>query len=157
SSSYPDPEADRAEHAFTYSLYPHPGDHVQAEVYKQGYELNIPLRMVSVPTAEHGDGLADSLSFLQLSHPNVMVEAVKKAEDGDDLIVRLYETAGSRVHAALRPGFAVREAWHCDLMERKLDAVPVQDGEIGLAFAPFDVLTLRLAAPAGAAKGGGGV
>jgi alpha-mannosidase len=156
SPSYPDPEADRAEHEFTYSLYPHPGDHVQAEVYKQGYELNVPLRAIAIPTAGDADKLTESLSFLKVSHPNVMVEAVKKAEEGDDLIIRLYETAGSRVHAEITAGFAILEAWQCDLMERKLEALPVRDGEIGLTFAPFDVLTLRLAAPAGAGKGGGG-
>lgn len=156
SPSYPDPEADRAEHTFTYSLYPHQGDHVQAEVYKRGYELNVPLQVVAVPEGSSSDTLTEAFAFLRLDHPHVMVEAVKQAEEGDDLIVRLYETAGTRVHAMLRPGFEVQEAWLCDLMERKLEAILVEGGEIGLAFAPFDILTLRLSAPAGAAKGGGG-
>lgn len=158
SPSYPDPEADLAEHSFTYSLYPHPGDHVQAEVYRRGYELNVPLQAVAAD-AESGeaDTLAETFAFLQLIHPNVMVEAVKQAEDGDDLIVRLYETAGTRVRASLRPGFEVRKAWQSDLMEQKLEAIPVEDGEIGLAFAPFDILTLRLSVQAGTDRRGGEV
>jgi alpha-mannosidase len=85
SPSYPDPEADRAEHTFTYSLYPHMGDHVQAEIYKRGYELNVPLRVVAVQASSGTGKRPESYSFLQPSHPNVMVETVKKAEDGDEL------------------------------------------------------------------------
>jgi alpha-mannosidase len=127
-------------------------------VYKRGYELNVPLRVVTAAAeASEADTLAETFAFLQLNHPNVMVEAVKKAEEGDDLIVRLYETAGTRVQAELRPGFEVREAWQSDLMERKLEAIPVDDGEIVLTFAPFDILTLRLSISAGADKRGGDV
>jgi alpha-mannosidase len=157
SPSYPDPEADRAEHTFTYSLYPHPGDHIQAEVYKRGYELNVPLQVVAVPESNKTDKLAEMFAFLSLDHPNVMVEAVKQAEDGDDLIVRLYETAGTRVHTALRFGCEAREAWHSDLMENKLEAMPIEGNEIRLTFAPFEIITLRLTVPTGTAKRGGGV
>ncbi|MGO4373608.1 glycoside hydrolase family 38 C-terminal domain-containing protein, partial [Paenibacillus sp. MCAF20] len=157
SPSYPDPEADRAEHTFTYSLYPHPGDHIQAEVYKRGYELNVPLQVVAVPEGSAAEALAETFAFLSLDHPNVMVEAVKQAEDGDDLIVRLYETAGTRVHTALRLGCEAREAWQADLMENKLEAMPIEGNEIRLTFAPFEIITLRLTVPAGTAKRGGGV
>lgn len=157
SPSYPDPEADRGEHTFTYSLYPHPGDHVQAEVYKRGYELNVPLQVVAVPEGSAAEKLAETFAFLSLDHPNVMVEAVKQAEDGEDLIVRLYETAGTRVHTALRFGCEAREAWQSDLMENKLEAMPVEGNEIRLTFAPFEIITLRLTIPAGTAKRGGGV
>lgn len=155
SPSYPDPEADRAVHAFTYALYPHGGDHVRAEVYKRGYELNVPLQAAAaVPDSDMGDQLPETFAFLTLDHPGIMVEAVKRAEEGGDLIVRLYETGGTRVQAALRPGFEIRDVWLCDLMEQKLEAVPIEGGEIGLTFAPFDILTLRLSAPAESAEGG---
>lgn len=161
SPSYPDPEADRAEHTFTYSLYPHAGSHVKAEVYKRGYELNVPLQAVAVEeeagreALEAADALAGTFTFLSVDHPSVMVEALKRAEDGDDLIVRLYETSGTRVRAAIRPGFEFREAWVADLMERKLDAIAAVEGELSLDFAPFEVLTVRLSIPRGTDKRGG--
>ncbi|MCA0758160.1 alpha-mannosidase [Paenibacillus sp. N4] len=154
SPSYPDPEADRAEHTFTYSLYPHKGDHVQAEVYKRGYELNVPLRTSALAAAQAGGPvsaaamLPGAQSFLNTGHPNVMIEAVKKAEDGDDLVIRLYETAGARAEAALGSGFGFREAWEADLMERKLGALPAEGGRVPLTFAPFEIKTLRLTNPA---------
>ncbi|KZS48752.1 alpha-mannosidase [Paenibacillus glucanolyticus] len=150
SSSYPDPAADRAEHAFAYSLYPHPGNHVQAEVYRRGHELNIPLRTVSMsspPDPENGQ-LPYTTAFLEPDHPYIMVESVKKAEDGDDIIIRLYETSGTHAKAALRLGFQALEAWMADLMENIIAPLPIADSsEIALAFTPFQIITLRLKLP----------
>jgi alpha-mannosidase len=145
STSYPDPEADRAEHHFTYALYPHKGDHVQAEVYKQGYDLNVPLQVIPL-SAESGEPgmLPLSKEFLYLDHPNVMVETVKKTEDGEDLIIRLYETAGTHAATTLHFGFDVLEVWEADLMEVKLESIPVDEGKVELTFTPFEIKTLRL-------------
>lgn len=163
SSSYPDPEADRAEHEFTYSLYPHPGDHAAAEVYKRGYELNVPLRLAArstLPTTVSATSatsaaIADEQrkpmalqaeqSFLLPGHPNVMVEAVKRAEDGGDLVIRMYETAGKHVQTTLRTGFDFGEAWLVDLMEDKLEHLDAEGRTIALAFTPFEIKSLRLA------------
>ncbi|RXZ82039.1 alpha-mannosidase [Paenibacillaceae bacterium] len=144
SSSYPDPEADRAEHSFTYSLYPHQGDHVQAEVYKRGYELNVPLQVIPVSRAGADNLIAEQKSFLQLDHANVMVETVKKAEDDEDIIIRLYETAGTHLNTALDIGFQVEAVWLTDLMEQRLESVQAVDGKVQLAFTPFEIKTLRL-------------
>lgn len=149
SSSYPDPDADEAEHRFTYSLYPHLGNHVQAEVYKRGYELNIPLRIAEASADQEATALTqrEPKSFLRLSHPHVMVESVKKAEDGDDIIVRLFETSGTRIRTTLQLGFAAEEAWTADLLERRLTRLELEDGaQIPLTFAPFEIITLRLKA-----------
>lgn len=147
SSSYPDPEADRAEHKFTYSLYPHQGNHVQAEVYRRGNELNIPLRTVSLSSvsAKKNGKLPYSKAFLQPDHPHIMVESVKKAEEGDDIIVRLFETSGTHASTALHLGFQVAEAWMTDLMENMISTVPIEEAsEIALSFTPFEIITIRL-------------
>ncbi|MBB3111677.1 alpha-mannosidase [Paenibacillus phyllosphaerae] len=173
SPSYPDPEADRAMHTFTYSLFPHPGDHVEAQVNRRGYELNIPLRIAVAQAlpVQVGEGanstaqprqaaeLAASAapegltvacdSFLLPSHPHVMIEAVKRAEDGDALIVRLYETAGTRLTTKLQAGFTYASAWLTDLMEEKLEILQVEeDGTVAFAMDPFEIVTVRLEKPA---------
>ncbi|MBU5346299.1 alpha-mannosidase [Paenibacillus lautus] len=151
SSSYPDPDADRAEHRFTYSLYPHQGNHVQAEIYRRGNELNIPLRAISlafVPDQATGK-LPSSQAFLRPDHPNIMVESVKKAEDGDDIVVRLYETSGTHANTTLHCGFEAAEGWTTDLMENILAALPLGEAsnKIALSFTPFEIITLRLRIP----------
>ncbi|AYB44486.1 alpha-mannosidase [Paenibacillus lautus] len=150
SSTYPDPEADRAEHRFTYSLYPHQGNHVQAEIYRRGYELNVPLRTMSLPDVSDQETgkLPLSQAFLSPDHPHIMVESVKKAEDGDDIIVRLYETSGTHAGTTLRLGFQAAEAWIADLMENRLTQLKLNEpSEIALSFTPFEIITLRLNVP----------
>lgn len=150
SPSHPDPEADRAVHVFTYALYPHPGDHVQAEIYKRGYELNVPVRTAAVQpsgTNDHDrEPLPREYAFLQTNRPNVMVETVKQAEDGSELVVRLYETSGARTETAeLKFGFDLESAWTADLMETALERLdPEADGSLRLPLAPFEIKTLRL-------------
>ncbi len=149
SPSYPDPEADRANHTFTYSLYPHPGDHVQAEVYKRGYELNVPLRAIFPSDATGNDTTRKSAerdSFLKLDGQNVMVETVKRAEDGGDIVIRLYETAGTRARTNLHAGFPMAEAWITDLLERPIRPLLIDGRTLSLAFEPFEIMTLRVTA-----------
>ena len=144
SPSYPDPSADRAQHRFTYALYPHQGDFIQAGVYRQGYELNIPLAVVeAVQSAEGTSLLPDGL--LQLDHPQVMVEAVKKAEDSDHLILRLYETAGAGAEARLSFGLDCRTIEEADLMEKPVKMLAEGSNELVLTFTPFEIKTLRVA------------
>ncbi|WP_028611375.1 alpha-mannosidase [Paenibacillus harenae] len=145
SPSHPDPEADRAEHLFTYSLYPHQGNHVQAEVYKRGYELNVPLRAAGVAAdMSQAAGMPEARSYLRPEHPGVMVETVKKAEDGEDLIIRLYETSGSRISTSLLTNIAASGGWLADLMENPLERVQLEDGCLKLSFTPFEIKTVRL-------------
>ncbi|OXM17130.1 alpha-mannosidase [Paenibacillus herberti] len=152
SPSFPDPEADRAEHKFTYSLYPHAGNHVEAGIYRQGYELNVPLRtyevasgaMAASDAAAAVGGWQEGRSFLVTGHPHVMVESVKQAEDDGDIVVRLYETAGTRLHTKLQAGFPVGEAWLTDLLERKSEPLDATGDALELDFGPFEVKTVKL-------------
>jgi alpha-mannosidase len=72
-----------------------------------------------------------------------MVEAVKKAEDSDHLIVRLYETAGAAARAKVRFGLPCVSVEETDLMENPLAVLRENGQEIELSFAPFEVKTIR--------------
>jgi alpha-mannosidase len=115
SPTWPDPEADQGHHEFTYSLYPHGGTWREALTVHQGYELNYPLMVVT--TGQHPGPLPAEESFFRTAEDNVVITAVKKAADGDGLIIRFYEWAGKKgdIHLNLaRPGVA---AWQTNLME----------------------------------------
>ena len=77
---------------------------------------------------------------------DVVVETVKTAEDGSgDLIVRLYESKRSARDTVLRTAFAAEEAWETDMLENKLQPIPFAgDGQIPLAFRPFEIKTVRI-------------
>ncbi|GLX65714.1 alpha-mannosidase [Paenibacillus glycanilyticus] len=140
SPNYPDPVADRAVHQFVYAIYPHSGDFIQADVYRKGYELNTPLTVAEPSQAPMANGPTAAFdSLIQVTHPHVMVEAVKKAEDSDDLIIRLYETSGTFAETAVAFGVPVSAVEEVDLMENAIGAAGDK-----LAFQPFEIKSLRV-------------
>ena len=140
----PDPEADRGEHAFRYALYPHPGDHVEAGTVRRAAEFNAPLRANIVPS--RAGELPATCSFFSVDSPYVVLDTVKKAEDDDGLIVRLYEAHGGRARATLTTTLPVTTAGENDLLETGAtdERMHFEDGAVELEFAPFEVKTLRL-------------
>jgi alpha-mannosidase len=84
-----------------------------------------------------------------VSNPAVVVEAVKLAEDrSGDLIVRLYESLGTRSTATVRPNFAATTVQRTDLLERPLNGAatspPDSAGGLTLVLRPFELVTLRI-------------
>ncbi|GAB2566501.1 alpha-mannosidase [Gracilibacillus alcaliphilus] len=142
SSASPDPEADRAEHEFTYSFYPHKGDFIAGNVYKEGYELNIPIRSVKqTVTNKDNCGQNTSASFVQLIGDRVMLGSLKKAEMDDDIIIRLYETSGSHSQAKLILHFDVQEIVETNLLEQKKQVIDLDNP---IPFDPFEIKTFKL-------------
>ena len=118
---------------------PHPGTFQEAGVIQAAEDLNAPLRMVrtNLPAGT-------SLSLIEVDTPQVVVEAIKRAEDSDAVIVRLYEAWGGSCTARVRTTLPVSRAFLCDLLERDRLEVAVHDGVIELELAPFKVVTLKL-------------
>lgn len=137
--THPDPTADRGDHHFTYALMPHAGDFREAGVIAAAEDLNAPLRIVPGSHA----GVARR-SLVEIDTPQVVVEAIKRAEDSDAVIVRLYEAWGRGCKATLRTTLSASRAFLCDLLERDREEVVVHDGVIALEMAPFKVVTLKL-------------
>ncbi|MFQ6133958.1 MAG: alpha-mannosidase, partial [Armatimonadota bacterium] len=77
----PDPEADMGQHRFTYALLPHLGDLYHSNVIREGHQLNVPIRVV--PTDNHAGPEPPGVSWFRVSQHNVIIEAVKRAEDED--------------------------------------------------------------------------
>ncbi len=73
-----------------------------------------------------------------------MIEAVKRSEDGDDLVVRLYEAHGSDARVRLRCFLPLSGASLVDMMEEQPRRLPLEEGAIVLAFTPFEIHTVRL-------------
>ncbi len=137
--THPDPTADRGGHRFTYALMPHPGDFRQAGVIAAAEDLNAPLRVVST-----GLDAGARRSLIEVDTPQVVIEAIKRAEDSDAAVVRLYEAWGGRCLARVRTSLPARRATLCDLLERERSEVDVRDGMLDLHLTPFKILTLRL-------------
>jgi alpha-mannosidase len=137
----PDPVADRGHHEFVYALLPHAGNFKEGRVIEESYALNVPLAIKPLKT--NAGPLPSSHSFFQLDRANVIIEAIKVAEDGDALIVRLYEATGARGAVSLTTSLAVQEAWSSDLLENSLKRLPFRNGRVRLDLQPFEIVTLK--------------
>jgi alpha-mannosidase len=142
SPGYPDPQADRAHHEFTYALYPHAGNHIVGKVIQAGYELNVPVRVVA--GRPNADVIVPGTAFARVDAENVIIETVKKAEEGDDIILRLYETTGASIRTTLTINAHVRAVWKTNLLEEVEEELPCGQTAVELALQPFEILTLRV-------------
>jgi len=142
SPTMPDPTADLGEHHFTYSLYPHTGgwdEKVQAEAYA----LNDPIISYQSSVISQ-QWRTDTCSLITCSAPNIIIETVKRAEDGDGIIVRLYESQRKRGPATVRFACPVAAAWETNLLEENQAALPVAGDAVSLELRPYQIVTLRV-------------
>jgi alpha-mannosidase len=150
SPTMPDPSADFGEHQFKYSLYPHVGPWNE-ETQREAYLLNDPI-VVYQRKEERRKRLDERQpttvsrlpSMVSASEPHVIIETVKRAEDSDGIIVRLYESQRKRGPVQLRAGFALGAGWQTNLLEENESALPIENDSIQLDLKPYQIMTLRL-------------
>ena len=135
-------EADGGRHHVTYSLLPHRGEAECSGVPLAGYDLNVPFRAQKLPVQQ--GMLARAHSYFRIDKPNLVIEAVKRAEDGDGLIIRLFEAYRRRGTARLILNGLCSRATRTDLLERNREDLPVHGGAVVIEFRPFEIITLRL-------------
>ncbi len=142
SPTMPDPEADQGEHQFSYSLLPHTGNW-DGRTISSAYALNDPLL---VYRAEQKSGVTDrrGTSLVFADQPNIVIETIKRAEDGNGVIVRLYESQRCRGPVTLSTNFALASAWRTNLLEQKQSELAVANNRVTFSVHPYEIVTLRL-------------
>jgi alpha-mannosidase len=146
SPTWPDPDADRGHHHFSYSLYPHAGDWRQALTVRHGYDFNYKLSAVQVES--HEGQMSNEHSFASVKQQNVVLTAMKKAEDSDALIFRFYEWAGKsgNVQFSVPPG--ATGATLTNLMESPEGSpLTITANQVTAPIHPFEILTVRVDYP----------
>lgn len=138
----PNPTTDQEEHFLTYSLYPHSGDWKEAKTVQSAYGLNVPL--YSVVEDEHEGKLPSELSLVKADKDNVIIEVIKKAEDSEDLILRLYECHNNRSRVNLTLSNEIESVVECNLMERDLESVDFDKNCFTFEIKPFEIKTFKL-------------
>ncbi|MDR1663419.1 MAG: alpha-mannosidase [Clostridiales bacterium] len=139
SPDYPNTEADRCRHTFTYSLFPHLKGFAEGGTVQEGYKLNDP--PFTVWLNGRGKGPA-AFSLFQTDAENVFLESVKKAEDGGGIIVRLYEAFNMDAKFTVSAGFKAEKIYECDLLERVLSEIPA-GSETPWEIKPYEIKTYK--------------
>ncbi|MHC1786927.1 MAG: alpha-mannosidase [Christensenellales bacterium] len=135
----PWPEADRGRHRFSYSLYPHLGSALSSDVYVQAAQVD---RVAALLCEGLRPGVG--LSLAQTETEGVAMEALKPAEDGRGIILRVNEYLGRHCEACIdlpRPALSLHL---CDLLENDLAPLPSTGGRIRLPLLPKQIKTLRV-------------
>jgi alpha-mannosidase len=142
SPGWPDPHADQGHHEFTYALYSHQGTWREALTVRRGYELNYPLLATQVE--RHQGVLPDSHSFLKVEPDDVVVTALKKAEDSGDLILRFYEWTGKDSEVRLQFFPPAESALDTNLMEKSSGPLAANGGRVVVPTKPYEIKTVQV-------------
>ena len=134
----PNPVTDQEIHHFTYALFPHQEGWQAGGTVRQAFFLNQPALVTAGGTADAGESLAS------VDVPNVVLETIKQAEDGDGVILRMYECENALTPVTLtwaKP-FTSAEAENC--IEQKTGEVEVSGNQIRFTIKPYEVKTIRI-------------
>ena len=132
SGTHPDARGDQGTHFFRYALYPHVGA-MGEETVRAGYAFN------QMPVLTARQGLKPS--FVIENSGSVIVETVKYGEDGG-VVLRLYESLGDSRMVTLNTA-EEHEFMLCNILEDAEKELPAGK-QITLAFAPFEIKTLKI-------------
>jgi alpha-mannosidase len=146
SASWPDSEADRGFHQFTYALYPHRGSWQSAGTVRRGYELNLPLQVaLPAPARANSTSLAPMGQFLDLQAENLILMALKPSEDTSrPWIMRCYECHGESASLSLQSDLELAIAHPVDLLERPASVGEPLSDEQPLRISPWKIATFAV-------------
>ena len=142
STGDPNPDADKEEHFFTYSIYAHDKTWQEAKTVQLAYNLNT--KLFSKVCNAHSGELNNNLSLAKLNKENVMIEVIKKAEDSDYLIVRLYEFHNKRTSVSIEFIKNIQLAYECDLLENNLEIITPNANKFDFEIKPFEIKTFKI-------------
>lgn len=136
----PNPTTDQEEHFFTYALYPHAGNWRTAGVVEEAYKLNQPAYAVA------GGIPGTTSSYASVNKSNVILETVKLAEDGNGVVLRLYESdnALTKAHISLEKIASIVKIEECNLIEEKIADVEKSGDGFDFTIKPFEIKSFRL-------------
>jgi alpha-mannosidase len=143
SATVPDPEADQGLHRFTYSLLPHRGDWREAQTVRRAYELNVPV-LTTLSSMPQRQEQPRTSSFLSTDCSHIVIDTVKPAEDGQGLIVRLYEAHNQRGRGILTFATSLLSAQECNLLEEPLGEASFQEKTLFFEVRPYEIKSFRV-------------
>jgi alpha-mannosidase len=134
---------DWGRHQFSYAITGHKGDWRQGKSHWEAMRFEQRLAAFSVPKHK---GTGSSFSLINMDNDQVNIQAVKMAEDGSGLVIRLQELHGKvcsgAVLSAIKPILAAEEL---DGTERPLNIpLATNKGKLSIDFMPYELKTILL-------------
>lgn len=132
----PNPVADQEQHVFRYALYPHAGTWRAAGTVHESYLLNQPVYALA------GGTPGSKASYASVEPSNVILETVKQAENGDGVVLRLYESENALTRTTVHLPAEAKQVLVCNLLEEPERELPIKNGCVTLRVKPYEIVTL---------------
>ena len=132
----------RGTHTLTFSLTPHQGGWRMAQAYRQGLSTTYPF--IPVMTSQHSAFLPREMSFMKIEGSNIVLTALKKAENGRGYILRLYEAEGKERSFTIEFYRDVKECWETNLLEEDTKGLTFYKKQVDLQIPPYEIKTIRV-------------
>jgi alpha-mannosidase len=128
-------------HEYSYSIYPYGGDWREAQIHRRAFETSQALR--AVPLNNRPD--RPLLTSFQLEPDNLVLSALKRAEDGDGLVMRFFETTGRACEARITFPASIKRATVVNLIEDEERKLKMVKNRARMGVGPFEIVSLKLA------------
>jgi alpha-mannosidase len=134
---------DIGHHEILYAIAPHAGGWQQGRIPWLAARLNQPL--ITFQSATHDGSLGRTFSMLHCSSEQVSVIAMKKAEEGDGIIVRVNEIQGKDAHGVqLEFAAPIVAAVETDGQEREIGPATLRNGRLVFDIQHFGLRTFKV-------------
>ena len=141
---------DIGRHRFTYAIAGHAGDWRAGRVPARAGRLNQPL--IAFQSGAHAGTLGRSVSLMSLDDPSrqIALRAIKKAEDSDEIVVRVQELYGQPARGRLTFGGGIGAAREINAAEEPVGETTLTNASLDVVLKPYQPRTfaIRLASPA---------
>jgi len=125
-----------------YAIMPHAGDWLQAGLCGEADRFVLPLE-----TAQAGKGggeMPKRLSFLEVGPEQISLSAMKKCDERDSMILRLFNPTDDTVEGKVTCYRRIGEAWLTNMNEERREQLAVDGNTISVPFGHKQIITLEV-------------
>ncbi len=144
--TYPDEHCDIGKHQFSYAIVPHLGDWRKGEVVSEAIIFNQPLLWALRPSTDAGR------SFFTVDG-GLVLDTIKPAEEGDGVVLRLYDPYGQRGKAVVKSKLSFSDVCKSNILEDDLGQIDLfsengveneQWNCVAIDYRPSEIVSLHL-------------
>lgn len=142
---YPGDESSQSLRKFTYryAIMPHSGIWEEAGLYRESMAFNVTLHVCQF--GRQKGSLASEQSFVELCGENLVLSCIKKAEDRDSVMIRIYNPTNQTIRGALRTTLPCNGAYRTQMDESRIEEMELVDGKITFEIPKGKISTFEFA------------
>ncbi|MGB9595758.1 MAG: alpha-mannosidase [Candidatus Poribacteria bacterium] len=139
----PTPDAQcLGKYEFEYAIYPHSGTWETAKSWIYAHNFNAPLEVVE--TDIHSGNLANSFSLFSIEPSEIIVSAIKKAENDSAMIIRLFNISDRQIIAKLTTFQPIKKATIVNMLEEHLEDLKASENSLSFNIKCNQIITLKI-------------